>query len=131
MRPLIPAVHPIRNNKEGIPKTLSFTPKLEFPNFNGDNPNEWIRKCSKYFELCKIQEDQKVDFAPLYMTVKAATRVASYLALQPIVGWLKFCIAVRARFLNNSLTHDVEYFKRLVQEGSLENYIDCFESTRA
>lgn len=113
-QPIQPSRH---NMEEGNPKPLSFTPKLEFPKFNGDNPNECIRKCSKYFELCKIQEEQKVDFASLYMTDKAATWVASYLALQPLVSWIKFCTAVRARFLDRSLDLAVENFNRLIQEG--------------
>ena len=109
------ATTPLQVNKmeEATPRPLSFSPKLEFPRFNGDNPNEWIRKCSKYFKLCKIQDEQKVDLASLYITNKAATWVASYFALQPMVGWLKFCIAVRARFLGRSLDNAVENFNRL------------------
>ncbi|CAO2822844.1 unnamed protein product [Amaranthus hypochondriacus] len=49
--------------EEHINGPLGFMPKLEFPKFDGTNPNEWIRKASKYFELCKIGEDQKVDLA--------------------------------------------------------------------
>lgn len=33
--------------------------------------------------------------------------------------------------MDNSLSHAVENFNRLVQERSLEDYIDSFESTRA
>ncbi|CAO2820179.1 unnamed protein product [Amaranthus hypochondriacus] len=50
-----------KNNNEGHSnggiKPLGFMPKLEFPKFDGTNPNEWIRKASKYFELCKISEE--------------------------------------------------------------------------
>ena len=57
------------HNNGGI-KPLGFMPKLEFPKFDGTNPNEWIRKTSKYFELCKISEEQKFDLASLYMVDK-------------------------------------------------------------
>lgn len=98
-KPHVPVEQPFRNHEDDTLKLLSFTPKLEFPSFNRDNPNEWIIKCCKYFELYKIQEDQKVHFASLYMVDKTTTWVASYLALQPMVGWLKFNTAVKSKIL--------------------------------
>ncbi|CAO2832271.1 unnamed protein product [Amaranthus hypochondriacus] len=65
---------------EGTSKPLYFAPEFEFPKFNGQNPNEWIRKCNKYFDLCKIPDDQKVDFASLHMTNKQPHRL--------LVTWL-------------------------------------------
>ena len=44
-------------------RSLSFMPKLEFPKFDGSNPRVWIKKASKYFELCKIPDEQRVDLA--------------------------------------------------------------------
>ncbi|KAL8108056.1 hypothetical protein AgCh_024478 [Apium graveolens] len=52
-------------------RNLPFMPKLEFPKFNGSNSRTWIKKCSKYFELCKISDDQKLDIASLHMADKA------------------------------------------------------------
>ncbi|XP_027174040.1 uncharacterized protein LOC113773608 [Coffea eugenioides] len=34
-------------------------PKLEFPQFNGSNPREWVRKCEKFFHLCRISEESR------------------------------------------------------------------------
>lgn len=122
---------PVRPQIEDSPRNLSFPPKIEFPKFDGKDPNEWIRKCGKYFELCRISENQMVDLASLYMTGKAAIGVASYLALKPKVGWLQFSIVVRARFLDETLDKAVENFNRLTQTGTLEEYIDAFECCRA
>lgn len=115
----------------GGSKPLSFMPKLEFPKFDGTNPNEWIRKASKYFELCKIRDDLKVDLASLYMVDKVAVWVESFLAMKPLMRWLKFCMAVRARFFDESLNIAVENFNKLTQVGSLEEYFDTFESNRS
>ncbi|CAO2813904.1 unnamed protein product [Amaranthus hypochondriacus] len=121
----------MRHGQEEGMRPLSFAPKLEFPKFDGSNPNEWIRKCCKYFDLCKILENQMVDFASLYMVDKAAVWLASYLALKPMVGWVQFTIAVRARFLDDSLDKIVENFNKLTKTGNLEEYIDSFEYYRA
>ena len=77
---------PSRQQTEDAVRPFSFAPKMDFPKFDNTDPNEWIRKCGKYFELCKIQDDQMVDLASLYMIGKATVWVASYLALKPKVG---------------------------------------------
>ena len=85
----------------------SFVPKLKFPKFDGSNPNEWIGKAYKYLDLCKVNEDQKVDLASLYMVDKAAVWVARFLAMKPMIGWLKFSMAIRTRFFDDSLNNAV------------------------
>uniref|UniRef100_A0A803N696 Uncharacterized protein n=1 Tax=Chenopodium quinoa TaxID=63459 RepID=A0A803N696_CHEQI len=50
---------------------MGYIPKLEFPKFDGSNPRVWIKKRCKYFTLCKIPDDQKVDLASLNMIDKA------------------------------------------------------------
>ncbi|CAO2836370.1 unnamed protein product [Amaranthus hypochondriacus] len=122
---------PKSRREETVCKPLAFVPKLEFPKFDGSNPNEWIRKACKYFELCKVTEEQKVDLASLYIVDKAAVWVASFLAMKPLIGWVKFTMAVRARFLDDSLKNGVENFSKLSQVGSLEEYVDAFECSRS
>ncbi|XP_021718566.1 uncharacterized protein LOC110686257 [Chenopodium quinoa] len=87
-------------------RTLGMNPKLELPKFNGVNPRIWVKKCCKYFNLCKIADDQKVDLASLNMTDKAE-------------HW------------GNSALDVVEQFNRLQQLGSIEGYIDEFEKLRS
>ncbi|CAL1381578.1 unnamed protein product [Linum trigynum] len=41
-------------------------PHLDFPQFSGENPLEWARKCKKVFEIYKTHEDQKVALASVY-----------------------------------------------------------------
>lgn len=38
----------------GAKGIFSFNPKIEFPHFDGVNPRGWIKKCTKYFNLCKV-----------------------------------------------------------------------------
>ncbi|KAL8096191.1 hypothetical protein AgCh_037225 [Apium graveolens] len=79
-------------------QNLGFTPKLEFPKFDGTNPRLWIKKCCRYFSLCKITEDQKVDLASLNMVDKAEYWMSSYLIVRKYVDWSDFVIDVTARF---------------------------------
>ncbi|KAL2232626.1 UNVERIFIED_CONTAM: hypothetical protein Sindi_1442600 [Sesamum indicum] len=37
--------------------------RLEFPYFDGENARGWVRRCTRYFQLIPIPEDQKVAMA--------------------------------------------------------------------
>ncbi|XP_063948159.1 uncharacterized protein LOC135152240 [Daucus carota subsp. sativus] len=112
-------------------RSLKYTPKLDFSKFDGNNPRIWIKKCVRYFELCKIPNDQKVDIASLHMLHKAETWVSSYLANRRSVDWDDFIIDLIARFRDDGPGKIVEQFNRLQQTGPLEDYIDEFENARS
>ncbi|XP_021768532.1 uncharacterized protein LOC110732838 [Chenopodium quinoa] len=114
-------------------RTLGMNPKLEFPKFNGVNPRIWVKKCCKYFNLCKIADDQKVDLASLNMTDKAEHWVMNYVSIRRSVAvdWNDFVVDLYARFRDNSALDVVEQFNRLQQLGSIEDYIDEFEKLRS
>jgi len=58
---------------------MHFNPKVEFPAFDGSNPRNWVKKCAKYFNLCRISDDQKVDLASMHFQGKAKTWFSSYI----------------------------------------------------
>ena len=112
-------------------RPLGFTPKLDFPKFDGTGTRVWVKKCCKYFLLCKIPEDQKVDLASLNMIDKAENWVLNYLANRKNVDWNIFVIDLSARFRDDNGADVVEKFNKLHQMDSLEKYIDEFEDLRA
>lgn len=120
-----------QNLDTGNSNSLKFVPKLEFPKFDGMNPRIWIKKCARYFELCKIPVDQKVNLASLYMVEKAESWVSSYLAGKRNVDWDDFIVDLTARFRDDTSVNIVEQFNNLCQQDSLETYIDEFENLRS
>jgi len=60
-----------RDGEQVARPPMSFHSKLEFPPFDGGNPRSWIKKCAKYFSLCKTPENQRVELASLYMVGRA------------------------------------------------------------
>ncbi|XP_021766133.1 uncharacterized protein LOC110730619 [Chenopodium quinoa] len=99
---------------------LGYNPKLEFPKFDGKNPRIWIRKCSKYFSLCKILDEQRVDLASLNMIDKAKSWVASYLSNRSFVDWHDFVADVNIRFKDEQAVNIVEEFNKLQQHSTIE-----------
>ena len=112
-------------------RPLGYTPKVEFPKFNGANARTLVKKCVKYFSLCKIPEDQKVDLASLHMLEKAEVWVSNYLSIKRNVDWTEFVIDLSARFKDESGLNVVEQFNKLQQTGSIEDYIDEFDNSRS
>lgn len=45
------------NKEVNSPKPLGYNPKLSFPKFDGTSCRTWVKKCSKYFKLCKISDE--------------------------------------------------------------------------
>ncbi|XP_074297855.1 uncharacterized protein LOC141628647 [Silene latifolia] len=114
----------INNNggtREGIPqqntRNFNFNPRVEFPVFDGSNPRIWVKKCKKYFELCKVADDQKLNLASLYMVGKAESWVHSYMNMRLNVDWDEFVLDLCARFKENLGSNVVKEFNKLQQTG--------------
>ncbi|XP_074283542.1 uncharacterized protein LOC141608089 [Silene latifolia] len=91
----------------------------------------WIQKCEKYFNLCKVPDDQKVDLAAIHMIGKAESWFNAYIAARNSVSWSTFIVDVCARFKDKLGANVVEQFNRLHQTGSLEDYLDSFEHLKS
>ncbi|XP_074313633.1 uncharacterized protein LOC141648817 [Silene latifolia] len=117
-------------NREGIhtnPRNFNFNPKIEFPQFDGKNARNWIKKCNRYFYLCKVPNNQKADLASLYVIGKAEPWVQSYMSIRANVDWNDFAMDLCIRFKEAIDSNVVEEFNKLSQTGSLEDYLDSFE----
>ena len=90
-----------------------FNPKIEFPIFDGNDPKGWIKKCTRYFGLCRIQDSQKVDLASLYLKGSAEQWFGSYIWGRRGVTWEEFIMDVCAKFRDNLGGKMVEDFNRL------------------
>ncbi|XP_074303808.1 uncharacterized protein LOC141638304 [Silene latifolia] len=118
------------SSHHGNQNNLKFTPKLEFPSFDGNNPRIWMKKCEKYFNLCKIPENQRVDLASMYMIGRAESWFNSYIVVRPHVDWDDFIVDLCARFKEEIAGNVVEEFNKLHQIGSIDDYLDAFENLK-
>ncbi|XP_021846729.2 uncharacterized protein [Spinacia oleracea] len=112
-------------------KTFGYNPKLSFPKFDGTNSRVWIKKCSRYFSLCNVSDEHKVDLASLNMVDKAEKWVTSYLSMKRNVDWGEFCLDLSARFKDVRGSNTVEQFNKLQQTDTIEAYLDSFEDLKS
>ena len=111
--------------------SFRFLPKLEFPSFDGSNPRNWVKKCSRYFVLCKIPNSQRGDVALIHLIGKVKTWFASYIAVRRNVDWSDFIVDVCNRFREELGSRIVEDFHKLHQMGSVEYYLEKFEELKS
>jgi len=122
-----------RRNKEmeQVKFPMSFGSRLEFPPFDGSNPRSWVKKCSKYFSLCKTPPGQKVELASLYLSGKAEMWFNGYVLNRPHLIWEEFVMDVCARFRDELGSQVVEDFNKLTQTGTIDQYLEKFEDLKA
>ena len=110
---------------------LLFNPRIEFSSFEGKNPRGWVKKCSKYFTLCKTPAHQKVELASLHMGGKAEAWDNSYALGRQGILWEDFVVDICARFKDELGSHVMEEFNRLKQVGSIAEYLEKFEELKS
>ena len=86
------------SSEQGVRNSIWFNPKIEFPYFDGSDPKGWVKKCIRYFTLCKIMEEQKVDLAALHLRGQAEVWFNSYILGRRNIAWEDFIFDLCARF---------------------------------
>jgi len=109
---------------------IHFNPKVEFPIFDVSNPRNWIKKCAKHFNLCKIPDDQKTNLALMYLQGRVQIRFNSYILIRKHVDWDDFIVHLCARFRGDMGRQVVEEFSKLHQIGELDDYLEILKNLR-
>lgn len=104
---------------------------VDFPTFEGDYPESWIRKAKKYFSLYQTPEEDKVLLAEVHISGRADQWIESSAIATASLSWPEFKTMVCQRFAAKSKIEITETFRNLKQYGSVDSYIDKFEETMA
>lgn len=62
---------PYPNSENNRAQAILKSPKLNFPKFDGFDPDGWLAKAKKYFEAARMPLDQRTDYAVFYLKDKA------------------------------------------------------------
>lgn len=108
-----------------------YLPRHDCPHFTGDDVYEWLIKCQTYFELFQISESQGARLATLYFQGSALDWYKAYLIKHPPPDWTLLVNLVKRRFHRESGPSAIQELRRLIQVGSISEYLDQFEKTRA
>jgi hypothetical protein len=101
--------------------------RLEFPCFNGEDPDSWCYKADQFFEFDDIPEGQRLSLTAFHMEGKALSWFQALRSSNNLSSWSEFLIAIQVRFGKGSYDDPMETLSKLKQTGSLEEYKTQFE----
>ena len=105
-------------------KVVAKEPKLTFPEFDGTDPDGWIRKSKKFFELAAVPTEVN---SVMYLSGKAEYWWRGTGCNPSTLPWHQFCRLLEDRFLEISTTEIIGQFHNLNQTATVPKYIDKFE----
>ncbi|KAI4303338.1 hypothetical protein MLD38_038983 [Melastoma candidum] len=76
-------------------------PKVDFPEFDESDLEDWLYKCQRFFELEHVPEDKKVKLASLYLYGSALQWHYSYVKNRMrdmALEWEEYALALNSRF---------------------------------
>lgn len=94
-------------------------PKLSFPEVDGSNPDGWIRKAEKYFELVRVPNEERVQIAIMYIKSKAKFRWRGTGCSATQLPWHQLCGMVTERFNEIYVCDAIGQFHNLKQQSSV------------
>ncbi|KAL2532080.1 Uncharacterized protein Adt_05431 [Abeliophyllum distichum] len=106
-------------------------PKIDFPQFNGESPREWVRKANKYFQLHQVPDELKVGIAEMYLKGKADVWFHGFQSSHPNADWEILATEVCRRFAETTSEEVVETFCKIRQYGGIAEYVEKFEGLKA
>ncbi|XP_062028068.1 uncharacterized protein LOC133743955 [Rosa rugosa] len=99
--------------------------RLEFGNFGGGDPVEWLNKAEQFFEFYKIPEDKKLAIATMHLTDKASDRWFMFKHEFPYT-WQGLADLLMREFSGHNVIDYQAALARMSQTGSVEEYKEQF-----
>jgi hypothetical protein len=101
-------------------------PKMDVPKFDGEHPKLWQVQCEDYFEMYNTAPKLWVRLASLQFSGPAARWLSSVQSSIRKFTWSEFSQEVVLRFGRNQHQSLIRRLYKLVQTGSVEDYVHQF-----
>uniref|UniRef100_A0A453EKP7 Retrotransposon gag domain-containing protein n=1 Tax=Aegilops tauschii subsp. strangulata TaxID=200361 RepID=A0A453EKP7_AEGTS len=100
---------------------------MDFPSFDGDNPQFWRSRCDKYFDVYGVQPDLWVRVATLHFTGNAARWLQLQESQSTSFTWEALCAALCSKFGREQYQKHLRQFHSLRQTSTVHEYMSRFE----
>ncbi|KAJ1703813.1 hypothetical protein LUZ63_003592 [Rhynchospora breviuscula] len=104
---------------------------MDFPHYDGGDPEIWKRNCEFYFEIYQVPEVYKTRMAILNFSDEVHEWYISVTSGHHQLPWDMLVDEVVNRYKMNCMKHPVDEFKRIHQTGRVDEYIKRFDKARA
>ena len=102
--------------------------RLDFPKFNGDNPNGWIYRANQFFSYHQTNPLHRILLASFHMEGKALVWFQDIEAAGGLNSWDGFVRALQTRFGGSPYDDPMEALIQLKQTSTVEEYKSQFEA---
>ena len=76
--------------------------RLEFPTFNGEDPDSWCNRAEQFIDFYEIQERQKLRITAFHMEGKALSWFTALRNTNNLSSWDEFLVAIQVWFDKSS-----------------------------
>lgn len=99
---------------------------MQFPKFDGDNPQFWITQAKNYFEMYFVDESVWIKCATMQFTGAAKRWLQSIERSLDGIDWIAFCRLIRDRFSHDQHELLLRQLFNIKQTASVQEYVDQF-----
>jgi len=101
---------------------------LEFPRFDGEDPETWCYQAAQFFNFYGTSDAQRLSISSFHMEGKALMWFKELKANKCVSNWEEFVRAMHIRFGKGSYDDPMETLTKLKQVGLLEDYKTQFDN---
>jgi len=101
--------------------------RLDFPRFNGDDPEGWCYRSTQFFDYYVIPDPQRFVITGFHLEGKALVWYQELRNSNVLTTWPEFLNLLQTRFGTGSYDDPMETLVKLKQIGSVEKYKSQFE----
>jgi hypothetical protein len=101
--------------------------RLEFPRFDGEDPEGWCYQASQFFDYYNMPDSQRFTISSFNMEGKALVWFQELRNGNNLTTWNEFLKAIQTRFGRSIYDDPMESLVSLKQTGSVEEYKCQFE----
>lgn len=101
--------------------------RLEMPMFNGEDPDGWIFRAERYFNMNRLGNWERVEAAVVCFEGEALAWYQWEESQQPMRTWEDMKLLMLDRFRTSQEGTALEKFLALKQEGTMKDYRRMFE----
>ncbi|KAL0540117.1 hypothetical protein IC582_024347 [Cucumis melo] len=123
----------VDNRNEGETETEEFTPdrnkfkKVEIPVFAGEDPNSWLFRAERYFQIHKLSDSEKMLVSTISFDGPALHWYRSQEEREKFLSWSNLKERLVVRFRSSRDRTVLGKFLRVKQETTVDEYRNLFD----
>jgi hypothetical protein len=103
-------------------------PRINFPQFDGDNPQLWKSRCESYFDMYEVDRHKWIKIASIHFGGRAVGWLQSIGRRIQSMSWSEFCLQIHERFGRDQPESLIRKVFHIRQWGSMADYVEQFST---